>query len=270
MTLIKDSLTNSAASVPEEDLLAPALLALYKAKEAGSPVTALGLVAQLQRLNAMSDADRKVAEGDRLNQFQRRVVNLVHNTLIREGYVRTPAGQAAQHASLTTPLGLTPRGERRLARQVMGSFGVLRDAPSRERGRALETELARPALFLLVKLGFDEASKAGRELPLPVPMTELRTRLRALAPKSSEDLAPLLNRSDSKIDQVIRNMISHNTLTSPGWARREGSSMRATNEGVRQVLSQLLAHIPLPPPSAIQNVTPQAPAPAPARRVRPR
>ena len=260
MPLIHENLTNPEAEVAEEDLLAPALLALFKARENLTAVNATVLGVQLERLNAMSAADRLVAEGDRMNQFQRRVLNLVKKTLIAEKYARVlnPDARKADQKELT----ITPKGERYLARRMMESFSVLRDAPDRQEGRALENDLLRPALFLLVKMGFDATKGTSRELPLSVPMTDLRTKLRALAPKSPEDRATLAARTDSKIDQVIRNMISHNTLTSRGWVRRVNNGLQVSQAGIREVLRQLLDHIPAPDHAVDEASKP--------RRLRPR
>ena len=111
MPIIHESLTNPDAHVAEEDLLMPAIMALYKAKEAGYPkITGLVLVNALERLNAMSAADRAVPEGDRLNAFQRRVVNLIKNTLVAQGYAR----QHGDGTPAQITVALTPKGERAL------------------------------------------------------------------------------------------------------------------------------------------------------------
>ena len=50
--------------------------------------------------------------------------------------------------------------------------------------------------------------------------SELRKRVRAAIPLTCEDLAPLANRPDQRIDQIIRNLKSHKK--SPGNPFAEG------------------------------------------------
>lgn len=95
--------------------------------------------------------------------------------------------------------------------------------------RISETELILPALFLL------ERSESG------LSTTQLRLNLKDLLNLSDEDLAPLVNRGDTKFDQIVRNLVSHKTLSRQGLAkakkRNQTTEFTITSKG-RKFLSR--------------------------------
>lgn len=76
--------------------------------------------------------------------------------------------------------------------------------------RTLERELITPALQLIALYGTKDF---GLEVG------ELRQRLRAQITPTAEDLLVLAGRSDDRLSQVIRNLVSHRTLERRGLAR---------------------------------------------------
>ena len=85
-----------------------------------------------------------------------------------------------------------------------------------------ERELIIPALFLL------DDSDGG------LTTSELQQKLREMLHPTGDDLTILSGRSDDKFSQKVRNLSSHDTLTSPGLATKEpgrNGPFRITEEG---------------------------------------
>lgn len=59
---------------------------------------------------------------------------------------------------------------------------------------------------------------------------------------SDEDLAPLKNRNDTKVDQVIRNLVSNKTLEKGGLAtyNQENRTLQITDAGLTYIATRLV------------------------------
>ncbi len=68
--------------------------------------------------------------------------------------------------------------------------------------------------------------------------TDIRKYFKQILVLSNEDNMPLEGRSDSRIDQIIRNLVSHRTLERYGYAVRQDGRWFITQKGKR-VLSVL-------------------------------
>ena len=97
-----------------------------------------------------------------------------------------------------------------------------------------EADIVSPCLLLLA-----QAASAGYE---GLTTGQLRTLVRQVLVLSEGDQQQLAGRKDAKIDQVIRNLISHGTLTKTGFAQyqtpvggREQSRLVLTEAGWRDV-----------------------------------
>lgn len=238
--LFKPSLTDSSVPVREEDLKLPTLMVLAKAKQAKiNGLTGGDLVSALESITVMADADREVTPGDRVSRFRRQALNLLsHGTLQREGLISARQSQKDRHQRFH----ITSKGRAALAQKFIATIGMPPAArpPVESSSRTLERAIAKPALFVLASLEMT--------IGAPVPMTTLRTALSNVLPQSEEDRAVLKNRKDTRMDQVIRNLISHNTLTKDGWVKRtDNNALTITPAGYSVVLDSLLRHVPTPP-----------------------
>lgn len=104
--------------------------------------------------------------------------------------------------------------------------------------RNLEQGLLLPMLVTLVKM--------HEEYGLPVKMGEWREGTKRMLNLSPEDLGPLVNRSDTKIDQVMRNIKSHNTMQKTGWAEATQEGYIPTEKGMARVAELFLGALPSP------------------------
>ena len=59
-------------------------------------------------------------------------------------------------------------------------------------------------------------------------------------PLTEEDIKPLKNRKDTKVDQVIRNLASHDTPVKRGYATRSKEGWQVSEKGKDFVLSIFL------------------------------
>lgn len=109
--------------------------------------------------------------------------------------------------------------------------------------RISEKNLVFPALFILAqaKVHLNDFS---------VSTTDLKKAIYARIEDSlsDEDLEPLKNRGDSKIDQVIRNLISNKTLEKSGFAEynSDDRTLKITAAGFNFVSEKLIALTELP------------------------
>ena len=78
------------------------------------------------------------------------------------------------------------------------------------------------------------------ENPHPISMNALRKDIKAELPLSLLDIQILKDRSDTRVDQVIRNVISHNTLTKSGLVSRNERGLLITDKGRLIVLEMIL------------------------------
>lgn len=104
--------------------------------------------------------------------------------------------------------------------------------------RNLEQGLLLPMLVTLVKM--------HEEYGLPVKMGEWREGTKRMLNLSPEDMGPLVNRSDTKIDQVMRNIKSHNTMQKTGWVENTKDGYIPTEKGMARVAELFLSALPSP------------------------
>ena len=229
------SMQNAETAKSENDLIAPALLVLAQADRTGhGPVSTFQLHDALRDAFDFSPEDEELVRPDRpnLTRFLRTVRNLVsHDRLTAPGFaVRTDKG-----------FSITPRGRAHLLQFLLDPRQVAEDAPLTvlENGeRVLENTVALQMLHRLAELQWDNKR--------PVSTAQLRKDIKALVPLAVQDLAPLKNRSDTKVDQIVRNIVSHNTLTKNKWATRSDKGFVITNAGKAKVLDILLHVYPQP------------------------
>jgi hypothetical protein len=89
-------------------------------------------------------------------------------------------------------------------------------------------------------------AKIHNERGVPVKMGEIREGSKRFLNLSPEDLAPLKNRSDTKIDQLFRNVRSHNTFEKKGWVAISKEGMSPTERGFANLLEECLPLLPSP------------------------
>jgi hypothetical protein len=249
--MLSPNLTDSQATVREEDLKIPTLIVLAKASQAKIPgITVSELADALESINNLSAADQAITPGDRVSRFRRQVLNLIsHNTLQSQGWISPKAPAAGQTA---TRYVITSEGRAQLARVAIAGIGM----PSAARpavsatSRTLEKSIAIPALFILANLEMDMGS--------PVPMSMLRKALKNILPSSPADMVILAGRTDTRLDQVIRNLISHSTLETDKWMKRTPEGMTVTNVGYGVLLDTLIGA--LPTPATLVNAKATAPS----------
>ncbi|WP_143540691.1 hypothetical protein [Rhizobium sp. L43] len=84
-------------------------------------------------------------------------------------------------------------------------------------GRTSETDLINPAIALIARYGDEEN---GLEIAV------LAKKLREIIRPTAADLMPLKGRSDDRLSQVIRNLVSHRALEKRGLATyRKGEAL---------------------------------------------
>lgn len=224
------------------DMKVQALMVMAKAKDMGWPrkdggMTQDELATPLAALHSVHPDDMPVAFGQALSV-------LVEGVLLAEGLVRAVPTQEGDHRQFR----ITQKGSAELARAMVEGIGVPPSAPPRGEGRTLEESIVKPALYTLA---LHEVSKGE-----PMSMTDLRSSLATVLPKSEEDVSGLRNRTDRRIDQIIRNLISHDTLAKRGWIRRVPEAparehrpqpMRITRKGLAALAPSLIRALPDPP-----------------------
>lgn len=106
--------------------------------------------------------------------------------------------------------------------------------------RIREEDLIQPSLLILAQA---ERSNHG-----PVSTAQLKVALKSALDQSlsEEDKAPLKNRNDTKIDQIIRNLVSHRTLTRKELVNQENGLFSITEAGKAMVLDGFLDLLPVP------------------------
>ena len=272
MLFIQPSMLDSNARVQESDLQVPALLMLAKAKQAGvvGGINCSQLADALESVAVLAPGDRMVIQGDRLTHFRRQVYNLMfHESMEKEGWVTSQPSPTSPDP-MQKLFSITPKGCAHLAKQAIDTLGVPKinqEAADSDR-RTLEKDIKLPSLYLLAGL--------EQTMQRPVPMTVLRTTLRSVLPKSRVDMETLKNRTDSRLDQIIRNLISHNTLLKEGWAKRTVEGMSVTQSGYEALLGQVIRALPTPPMfarpgslgQAMNQASPVVSAATPARQRR--
>ena len=228
-TLFGTSLLDDEQAVQEKDLVFPILLLLAEASQnKHGPVTTYQMYTAFKNTFAMSPTDNEVVRSDRnLTRFKRTLQNVFsHDLLTRdkwierngEGWEITPRGRA-HLLDLITPLHETA--------PTPGQMNVV------EKGdRVIEGMVAIQILSRLADLQKDNQT--------PVTLTQLRREVKSMLPLTVADLHPLKNRSDTRIDQVIRNVISHNTLTKDGWCTRSEKGLVITDKGKAHLLDYVL------------------------------
>lgn len=109
--------------------------------------------------------------------------------------------------------------------------------------RISEKDLVFPALFILsqAKVHLNDPNVSTTDLKKAI-LSRIEDNL------SDEDMLPLKNRGDSKIDQVIRNLISNKTLEKSGFAEynSDDRTLKITPAGFNFVSEKLIALTPLP------------------------
>lgn len=232
-TIFADSTLSDQSVVQERDLVAPILLVLAQAeRHKHGPVSTFQLHTVLRQIIELSEADEEIVRRSSVTRFQRTVQNVIsHDLLTRDNFiVREENGWK-----------ITPKGRAHLLDYL---FQDIRELDSQgkvdfeSKTRLVESIVA---FHMLVRL-----AELQRDNDKPVPLTRLRKDIKASLPLSMSDLGALKNRNDSKIDQIIRNVISHNTLTKKGHATRSDKGLVITVAGKAHVLDNMLEAFPAP------------------------
>lgn len=236
----QSTLTNPVEATREKDLVLPALLVLAKASQSGyGPITTTELASLMESVSAMSEKDQK-KNSDGVTRFRRTVQNLLsHNTMTDNGWVRrlapSPQGSAMR-------LSITSKGKSELAMRLMKMVGKLPENMSHPvlevDKRTGEADILKQSAFVIASLQADSGS--------PVSMTDFRKTLKRIIPKSTQDVAPLKNRSDTKIDQVIRNLVSNKTLEKKKLVLKTETGLALSRKGYRDLLPSLTGLFPTP------------------------
>lgn len=103
--------------------------------------------------------------------------------------------------------------------------------------RVTEKELVFPALLLLA-----QAKVYLKDPNVPTSVLKKSIFDNIEDNLSDEDLAPLKNRNDTKVDQVIRNLVSNKTLEKVGLASydHEKRTFKITDAGLAYVATKLV------------------------------
>lgn len=262
--LFEQSAVNGDSKIGTKDIIKPVLLVMAHAERAGLTSLPTSQIRELVRQSViLSESDNAPLKGRTDTRFDQIVRNLVsHKTLLNLGYVRYETPRATQTSA--AKMKMTARGRAYLATQCLS----LIDAPSfadspvnvgdAQTPRLNEQQVSIPALLLLAKLNADRDGA-------PVSTTELRQALKASIVVAPEDVAPLKGRTDTKVDQVIRNLVSHGTLEREGWIQRSDKGLKVTQSGLGRLLSEFLDVLPAPDFSALTSSNQAA---KPARRPR--
>lgn len=243
--LFEKSAVNQESKIGTKEIITPVLLVMAHAERSGIKSLSTSKIRALVRQSViLSESDEAPLKGRNDTKFDQIVRNLVsHNTLVNRGYVRYERPRTDQR---TAPrMRLTPGGRAYLGIQCLSQI----DAPSFDAAslnvgdentpRINEREILLPALLLLAKLNADRDGA-------PVPMTELRQALKASVVVAPADAAPLKGRKDTKVDQVIRNLVSHGTLEKEGWVERSDKGLQVTQAGLGRLLEEFLQVLPAP------------------------
>lgn len=242
--LLGRSLIDPQARTAEKDLVLPILLAAAKADQIGlAGVTSSQLYRALMPLVSLSQADLAPGRADRKNvtALQQTFRNAFSHGLF-DGLL--DAVQFDQAGQAQEGYRITPRGRSRLLESLLADAPELRTdevltvvaGPS----RIIEDMVARQILIRLAELQPGDKAK-------PIAITALRKDVKSELPLSLMDIQILKDRSDTRIDQVIRNVISHNTLTKNGLVKRDERGLLITDKGKTLVLEMILEK--MPPPS---------------------
>jgi hypothetical protein len=242
--LLPESTMSKDHRIHEKDLILPALMVLAQAEKVGhGAVSSFQLYAALRQALVLSDDDHEATPGARgVSRFRRTVYNMVsHNTLIEN------------RLATYSPKGfkITKRGKAMLLDIMLGPTREIDHSEppvaTENAARVFEDSVAFRMLIRLAEL------QKGPGVSKPISMTKLRREVKASLPMSEEDLGALKNRTDTRIDQIIRNVVSHDTLTRPGYARYDqvkgGLSITATGKSF--VLDQIIDVVPAPNFAAI-------------------
>lgn len=232
-SLFGDSLFDSDRAVEEKDLVFPILLVLAKAASKNhGPMSTFQLHAVFKDLFELSDEDQEIVRRN-VTRFRRTLDNVFsHELLTRDklakreadGWSITPRGRAYLLDYMLEPKDPRPDG----------AMLVLTQGE-----RVVESVVAFQMLVRLAELQKNDTT--------PVSTTQLRRDIKSSLPLTVSDLYPLKNRSDTKIDQIVRNVISHNTMTKNGWCQRsEKGGLIITEKGKARVLDYVLEMFPAP------------------------
>lgn len=231
-SLFGESLFDPTRAVEEKDLVFPILLVLAKASsENHGPMSTFQLHAVFKDLFELSDDDQQIVRRS-VTRFRRTLDNVFsHDLLTRdklakregEGWSITPRGRAYLLDYMLEPKDPLPHGEMRVMTQGE---------------RVVESVVAFQMLVRLAELQKNDTT--------PVSTAQLRRDIKSSLPLTVSDLYPLKNRSDTKIDQIVRNVISHNTMTKSGWCQRSEKGLNITEKGKARVLDYMLEMFPAP------------------------
>lgn len=232
--LFGESLIDPEQPVLEKDLVFPVLLVLAKADSADhGPVSTYQFYTVFKNLFEMSEDDKEKVRADRnLSRFKRTVQNLFsHDLLTKDGWVeRQDNGWV-----------ITPRGRAQLLDNLLPSEPSELGEEMRVVGKGDRIIEAVVGFQVLVRLAELQKNNAT-----PVSISQLKKDIKASLPLTVNDLQTLKNRTDPKIDQIVRNLISHNTLTKNGWCNRNEKGLVITDKGKARVLDYLLEVFPAP------------------------
>lgn len=232
-TIFAPSFLSPHEAVQERDLVVPILLVLAQAeREQCGPVTTFQLHTSLRQIVNLSDADKEVVRRDSVTRFQRTLQNVIsHDLLTAEKFV----------ARKDNGWVITQRGQAHLLGYLFEDAKEM-DSVARvdfaKKTRVVESIVA---FHMLVRL-----AELQRNNKRPVSTTQLRLDVKSSLPLSIADLDPLKSRTDKKIDQIARNVISHNTLTKNGLATRSEKGLVITLAGKAHVLDRMLESFPKP------------------------
>lgn len=231
-SLFGESLFDPTRAVEEKDLVFPILLVLAKASSKNhGPMSTFQLHAVFKDLFELSEDDQQIVRRS-VTRFRRTLDNVFsHDLLTRdklakrdgEGWTITPRGRAYLLDYMLEPKDPLPNGEMRVSTQGE---------------RVVESVVAFQMLVRLAELQKNDST--------PVSTAQLRRDIKSSMPLTVSDLYPLKNRSDTKIDQIVRNVISHNTMTKSGWCQRSEKGLNITEKGKARVLDYMLEVFPAP------------------------
>lgn len=243
-TLLGDSLVSQKVKTSERDLILPVLIAAAKADQIGyEAVTSAQLYKAISPLISISQEDEELSRRDRKNvtRLQQTFRNAFSHGLFKDYLDKvTFLDKGIEIEGYT----INKNGKTFLLNNLLANAPSLRSddkniEPVRESGRILENMVAKQILLRLAELQPLENKQS-------IPINSLRKDIKSELPLSKEDLEILSGRADTRIDQVIRNVISHNKLTKNGFVTRDDQGLLITDRGRVAVLDMILEKVPLP------------------------
>ena len=197
----------------------------------------------------LSEEDTRIVEGKRGTKVDRVIRNLAsHDKPVKRGYaIRnkdgwqiTEKGKDILLDVLISEIGFSPDFDELEQNPRSIDYNLISSAQKEEEDvtRLTENNILDDFIFVLIRA--DHFYKAKGEDDKFIPTSTIKNILKHHLPLTEEDIKPLKNRKDTKVDQVIRNLASHDTPVKRGYATRNKDGWQVSEKGKDFILSIFL------------------------------